>query len=64
MTRPGMLDISAAAAYLGVSDRYVRLLISERRLTYYKIGRLVRFQTEDLDAFLKAGRVPQREEAS
>lgn len=64
MTQPGMLDVGAAATYLGVNERYVRLLVSERRITFYKIGRLVRFQQEDLDAFLANGRVPRREEAS
>ena len=32
-------------------------LIAERRIRFYKIGRYVRIDSRDLDAFVEAGRV-------
>jgi len=40
-----------------VAERYMRRLVTERRIPYFKVGRLLRFSAEDLDAFLEAGRV-------
>ncbi len=53
----GPLDVSAAAAYLGVKPRYIRHLVQERRIAYFKLGRLLRFEQRDLDHFLATGRV-------
>ena len=33
--RPRMLDCASAAAYLGVTERFIRRLRAERRLPYY-----------------------------
>jgi excisionase family DNA binding protein len=52
-----MLDVTAAAAVLGTGTRYVRRLIAERRIPFYRVGRHVRIARADLDAFLAAGRV-------
>ncbi|MDH4076753.1 MAG: helix-turn-helix domain-containing protein [Acidimicrobiia bacterium] len=52
-----MLDVSGAADWLGVDERFIRRLVAERRVTYYKVGRHLRFDATDLDAFLEAGRV-------
>jgi excisionase family DNA binding protein len=41
----------------GVSPRFIRRLVAERRIPYLKLGRHVRFDPADLDAFLSAGRV-------
>ncbi len=51
------LDVRAAAVYLGTGERFVRRLVSERRVPFHKVGRHVRLRTADLDAFLAAGRV-------
>lgn len=51
------LDVTAAAGWLGVEERFVRRLVAERRVTYYKVGRHVRFDAEDLDDFLDRSRV-------
>jgi len=51
------LSLPEAAAYLNVAERYMRRLVTERRIPYFKVGRLLRFSAEDLDAFLEAGRV-------
>ena len=51
-----LLDVAGAAAYLGVSEPFVRRLVLERRVRYYKLGKFVRFRAVDLDAFVEAGR--------
>src|SRR5687767_14102869 len=52
----GLLDVGAAATYLGVTEAFVRRLVLERRVRYFKLGKFVRFRTVDLDAFIEAGR--------
>jgi excisionase family DNA binding protein len=51
------LTLRQAAAYLNLNDRYVRRLVAERRIPYFKVGRLLRFSSTDLDVFLEACRV-------
>lgn len=51
-----LLDVAGAAAYLRVSEAFVRRLVLERRLRYYKLGKFVRFRPDDLDAFVESGR--------
>jgi excisionase family DNA binding protein len=46
-----------AAAYLGVSERFIRRLVQERRIPFHRVGKFLRFDVEDLDAFLVDGRV-------
>lgn len=48
------IDKAAAAAYLGVSERYVQRLVQDRRLRHLKFGRKVMFRPGDLDAFIEA----------
>ena len=51
-----LLDVSGAADYLAVSERFVRRLVAERRVPYLKLGKFVRFDTVDLDRFVLATR--------
>ena len=53
-----MLGPDAAAARLGTSTRFIRRLIAERRIRFFKVGRHVRILSTDLDAFLANGEVP------
>ena len=55
-----LMDTDQAARYLATSTRHVRRLVSERRLSYHKIGRFVRFRQRDLEAFIDCGRVEGR----
>lgn len=55
-----LLTIDQAAEYLGTGRRFVRRLISERRIPYVKLGKHVRLERCALDAFVAAGRVPCR----
>ncbi len=51
------LTLAEAAAYLNVSERFMRRLVAERRIAFHKVGHFVRFRAADLEAFLEAGRV-------
>lgn len=56
------LTLLEAAAYLNVTERFMRRLVAERRIAFHKVGALLRFRVDDLDTFFEAGRVeiPQR----
>lgn len=55
---PGdLLSVPQAAERLGTPVRFIRRLVADRRIRYYKVGRYVRLDTHDLDAFIAAGRV-------
>ena len=57
MPEPRVMTMEEAAAYLNVRVRFVRRLVEERRIPIVKMGRYVRFDRADLDAFIRAGRV-------
>jgi excisionase family DNA binding protein len=52
-----LIDIELAAVRLGVSTRFMRRLVDERRIPFHKIGKYVRFDPSDLDRFATQGRV-------
>lgn len=52
-----LVDIDAAAQYLAVTPRMVRRLVAQRRVPYLKVGKFVRFDPVDLDAWLDDCRV-------
>ena len=56
LAESGLVDVAGAASYLGVTAPFVRRLVLERRLRYFKLGKFVRFKIVDLDAFIEAGR--------
>jgi excisionase family DNA binding protein len=51
------LSLLEAAEHLGVSTSFVRRLVYERRVTYYKLGRYLRFNPTDLDEYVLHSRV-------
>ena len=51
------LTVSETAVYLNTSERFVRRLITQRRIAFHHVGRHVRFAQSDLDQWLSAGRV-------
>jgi excisionase family DNA binding protein len=55
---PDLLDVPAAAAYLGVTERWVRRAVAERTIPFVKIGRYVRLDADDLAAYVDRQRVP------
>ncbi len=52
-----VLTIDEAAAYLKVSVRFMRRMVEERRVSFVKIGKFVRFEEAALDELVRAGRV-------
>lgn len=52
-----LLTIEDAAIRMGMSARYVRRLVAERRITFYRLGRAVRLKPADVDAFVSENRV-------
>ena len=52
-----LLTIEQAAARISMSARYVRRLVAERRIVFYRLGRAVRIDPADLVDFISAGRV-------
>jgi excisionase family DNA binding protein len=51
------LDVKQAAERLSTSPRFIRRLVAERRIAYTKLGKHVRIDSADLDAFVAAGRI-------
>jgi excisionase family DNA binding protein len=56
-TIPQLLSIEQVAARLGITVRHVRRLVAERRVPYYKVGRLVRFDPTEIAMWLSSRRV-------
>jgi excisionase family DNA binding protein len=54
--RTHLLTVEEAAERLGTSVRFIRRLRAERRLPFIKIGRHLRVDSGDLEAFVSAGR--------
>ena len=57
LTDRHLLDVEQAAVHLGTPVRFIRRLIAERRIRFYKVGRYVRLDRHDLDAFIAEGAV-------
>jgi excisionase family DNA binding protein len=56
-------DLMAAeevARVLHASERFVRRLVSERRIAYVKVGRTVRFEPAAVRSYVEQHRVDQR----
>jgi excisionase family DNA binding protein len=52
-----LLTVVQAAEHMNTTPRFVRRLIAERRIAYTKVGRMVRLELADVEAFIAAGRV-------
>lgn len=55
--RPPLMDIEAVAERLSVGVRHVRRLVTERRIPYRKWGHLLRFEPDEIEAWLEAAKV-------
>jgi excisionase family DNA binding protein len=47
-----LMDLVSGAHRLGVNQRHVRRLVAERRIPFLKWGHLLRFDPEDIEAWL------------
>jgi excisionase family DNA binding protein len=52
-----LLDINGVAERCGVRVRFIRRLVAERRIPYIKLGHLLRFDQDEISAWLDAQRV-------
>jgi excisionase family DNA binding protein len=55
---PELLDITELAKHLRVNARHIRRLVYERRIPYIKWGHLIRFDPDEIRAWLNANRSP------
>jgi len=53
-----LIDVNELASRLGVQVRYVRRLVAERRIPYVKLGHLIRFESNEVEAWIDRARVP------
>lgn len=56
---PVLLDIEGVATHLNITVRHVRRLVFERRIPHLKVGRLLRFDPEEIASWLRATEVPE-----
>ncbi len=56
--RTELLTPAQAGEYLNTGERFVRRLISERRINFHKIGKHVRVSTADLDDYIRRNSIP------
>ena len=54
---PDLMSIDQLAQRLGITVRHVRRLVAEKRVPYYKVGRLVRFDSAEIRGWLESRRV-------
>jgi excisionase family DNA binding protein len=54
--KPVLLTVDQAAERLGTTTRFIRRLRTERRIPIIKLGGHIRIDSNDLDAFIAAGR--------
>ena len=51
-----LLTVGQAAERLGTSVRFIRRLRTEQRITVIKLGKHIRIDSTDLDAYITASR--------
>ena len=55
-----LIDVDTAAERLNVTHKFVRRLVTERRVPYLNVGKFVRFDPVELENWLEDCRVDQR----
>ena len=54
--RSPLIDLPTLAVRLGVNPRHIRRLVAERRVPFLKWGHLLRFDPEEIEAWLDQAR--------
>ncbi len=62
-TRRPLADTAGAASYTGLTARFIRRRVELGEIPYVKVGRLVRFDLDDLDGWLDGQRIEPHDEA-
>jgi len=52
-----LFTVEEAADRISMSARYVRRLIADRRIVFYRLGRSIRIDPADLASLIESGRV-------
>jgi excisionase family DNA binding protein len=55
--RSELLTATQAAERMNVPERFIRRLVFEHRIRFYKVGRYVRIASADLDDYLNTNRI-------
>ncbi len=58
------MDLPTVAKYLGVGERHIRRLVQERRIPFIKWGHPLRFDPDEIDAWVDTKRVSCRSRTS
>ena len=53
-----LTDVPGAAKYTTTTERHIRHLIATRRIPFTRVGRLIRFDINELDRWLESNSVP------
>lgn len=53
-----LLDVKSVASILDLPARSVYVLVESGQLAHYKLGRRLRFRSQDVERFIELGRVP------
>ena len=59
-TQKELVDINWVANRLGVTVRHIRRLVAEERIPFIKWGHLLRFDPEEIEAWIDNARKPPR----
>ena len=59
-----LMDLPTVAKYLGVGERHIRRLVQERRIPFIKWGHPLRFDPDEIDAWVDTKRVSCRSRTS
>lgn len=51
-----LIGVDVLALRLGVSERFVRRLVAERRIPFFEVGRFVRFDPAEIDGWIEGCR--------
>ncbi len=57
---PRLLAIGEVAEHLSIAERHVRRLVAERRIPFVKWGHLLRFDPDEIAAWLDRARRPDQ----
>ena len=55
-----LIDKEGAARRLGVELRFITRLVAEKRISYVKVGRKIRFRQSVIEAYIEANTVSAR----
>ena len=58
-TGRALMDLPTLAERLSVGERHIRRLVYERRIPYIKWGHLLRFDPDEIDAWIDEARQRQ-----